>query len=140
MVARSVVRKANVAGIACDGEHVIGGDASVRGPRHKEFTPRTSGLMETVYVADLFSVRRFTADGTPLGAWRTGGIGGIWGLTVDAEGRVRVATNGTRLIVRCVPLHTGWKWPRNSAASRRSHEMGQSAQWPVKVEAEFALS
>ncbi len=57
----------------------------------------------TVYVADLSSIRHFTGDGALLGAWGVGDIGGVWGLAVDSQGRIYVAANGTKQIVRYVP-------------------------------------
>ena len=56
----------------------------------------------TVYVADRFTVRRFTGDGVPLAAWGVGNIGTIVGLAVDAQGRVYVAASETKQIVRYV--------------------------------------
>jgi len=61
------------------------------------------GVDGTVYVADLFSIHHFSGEGVPLGAWGVGDIGGVWGLAVDAQGRVYVAANGTKQIVRYVP-------------------------------------
>ena len=61
------------------------------------------GLDGSLYVADLTTIRHFTGDGAPLGAWGVGGIGGVWGLGVDAQGRIYVAANATQQIVRYVP-------------------------------------
>jgi len=46
----------------------------------------TVGVDGTLCVADLFTIRHFSGDGVPVGAWAVGNIGGIWGLAVDAEG------------------------------------------------------
>ncbi len=69
---------------------------------------RWAGLMAvqldgSVYVADAFTVRRFTGDGVPLAAWGVGDIGTIAGLAVDSQGRVYVAASETKQIVRYVP-------------------------------------
>jgi hypothetical protein len=61
------------------------------------------GVDRSVYVADPFSIRHFSGDGMPLGAWGVGDIGSISGLGVDAQGRVYVAANETKRIVRYVP-------------------------------------
>lgn len=57
----------------------------------------------SLYVADVSTIRRFAGDGAPLGAWAAGDFGSIWRLAVDAQGRVYVAANGGKQIVRHVP-------------------------------------
>ncbi len=57
----------------------------------------------SVYVADAFTVRRFTGEGVPLAAWGVGDIGTIAELAVDAQGRVCVAASEPKQIVRYVP-------------------------------------
>lgn len=44
------------------------------------------GLDGSLYVADVSTIRHFTGDGVPLGAWGVRGIGGVWGPGVDAQG------------------------------------------------------
>lgn len=61
------------------------------------------GLDGSLYVADLSTIRHFAGDGVPLGAWGVGGVGGVWGLGVDAQGRIYVAANATQQIVRYTP-------------------------------------
>lgn len=61
------------------------------------------GLDGSLYVADVSTIRHFTGERAPLGAWGVGGIGGGWGLGVDAQGRIYVAVNATQQIVRYVP-------------------------------------
>ena len=61
------------------------------------------GLDGSVYVAESSTIRRYSGDGAPLGVWGTGGIGSIWGMGVDAQGRVYIAANGSRQVVRYVP-------------------------------------
>lgn len=56
----------------------------------------------TVYVADAFSIRRYTGDGVPLAAWGVD-VGTIAGLAVDSQSRVYVAASETKQIVRYVP-------------------------------------
>jgi hypothetical protein len=61
------------------------------------------GLDGSVYLTDGSNLRRYSGDGAPLGAWGTGGLGSIWGMGVDAQGRVYIALNGSRQVVRYVP-------------------------------------
>jgi len=61
------------------------------------------GADGSVYVADVSTVQRFSGDGVLLAAWGVGNIGSIWGMGVDGQGRVYLAANETKQVVRYVP-------------------------------------